>query len=169
MVAGSPVHNLLAYPLESNFNGVRNAEHLSSQVQSSTRSWTTGDQNFRPAEPTDSATPDMLRHLDRLNQGNAVDSSVNKDVRQTNRTDHESHRWWVLLDAAKACASKPPDLSAHRPAFVVRHSSNSFYNASIRRPSCILILESRSQKHCSDFPAPPFLYHSNCLVRYCDR
>jgi molybdenum cofactor sulfurtransferase len=28
-------------------------------------------------------------------------------------------RWWVLLDAAKACSTLPPDLSVHKPDFVV--------------------------------------------------
>ena len=30
-----------------------------------------------------------------------------------------SHRWHVLVDAAKACASSPPDLTKHRADFVV--------------------------------------------------
>jgi hypothetical protein len=33
-------------------------------------------------------------------------------------------RWLVLLDAAKACCSSPPDLSRHPADFVVRHPLN---------------------------------------------
>ena len=94
MVERSPTdtHHLFAYPLESNFSGARYPLSLTTTVQ-------TG-QNM--------VVGDQMTSREDLN-GAAPGSEVAGD----------SRRWWVLLDAAKACGTSPPDLSVHKPDFVV--------------------------------------------------
>lgn len=70
------VHNMFAYPLESNFSGAR----------------------------YDAAVGDCIQ------QGRAAG---------VDELPASRGRWWVLLDAAKACSTCPPDLSRHKPDFVV--------------------------------------------------
>lgn len=112
-------HHLYAYPLESNFDGTRYPESLASTVQS-TRSGKPPVHcisHFSPRpSPVDSVSSTLTTHQSRLGQQNAVETSGSGEQAES------GHRWWVLVDAAKACATRPPDLSLHKPAFLVSPS-----------------------------------------------
>jgi molybdenum cofactor sulfurtransferase len=83
-------HSLFAYPVESNFSGVRyDPDHVKRVQQHGV--------HVRPV---------------------STDSLVNTSSTET--SDDHIERWCILLDAAKACCSAPPDLSNSPADFVVR-------------------------------------------------
>lgn len=88
-------HSLFAYPLESNFSGVRyDLKHIR-RVQ----------QHGLHVTPADGcSTVDAFGKEAACNDGHG------------NGREH----WAVMLDAAKACCSAPPDLSRSPADFVVR-------------------------------------------------
>lgn len=88
----SAAHHLFAFPLESNLHGVRYSERLTSAVQS-------GDAAFAP----DAITWYV--------QGDGTGAGLEPGTLPRGR-------WYVLLDAAKACGTRPPDLSTTKPDFV---------------------------------------------------
>lgn len=98
--SSSGADHLFAYPLESNFSGARYPLHLATTIQ-------TGKTPGEAYSPTGNqgALP-----MDREDPSGAGACS---EVAGTPR------RWWVLLDAAKACSTCPPDLRVHKPDFVV--------------------------------------------------
>ncbi|GIL77285.1 hypothetical protein Vretifemale_6749, partial [Volvox reticuliferus] len=90
VAAGSPTWHLLALPAECNFTGDREA------------------------------LVDIVRHVQRY--GIAGVASSSKEAEATAEDDgcgDGPGRWLVLLDAAKACATAPPDLSTVPANFVV--------------------------------------------------
>lgn len=87
------LHSLFAYPLESNFSGVRyNAAHVRRVQEHGLRVRHASSSQSSPADPV----------------------SADEGCR-----DGCEERWSVLLDAAKACCSAPPDLSKYPADFVV--------------------------------------------------
>lgn len=90
---GDSGHNLFAYPLESNFTGARYDVSLVTALEDYTRS--------------------------RKALAGSVDGSSYVENNAPTVVPSEQ-RWWVLLDAAKGCSTSPPDLSLHKPHFVVR-------------------------------------------------
>ena len=82
-------NNLFAYPLESNFSGIRYNPSLVTAIQ-------------RHLDPPREESTDPQEDSDRQGAGS-----------------HDTQRWWVLLDAAKGCTTKPPDLGHSKPHFVV--------------------------------------------------
>ncbi|GMH35968.1 hypothetical protein BSKO_03836 [Bryopsis sp. KO-2023] len=88
--------HLFAFPLESNFNGARYNPELVNAVSSN---------GMRMIPPT--CTPPSI-------------SSDNTTTNQQEGTNgaHFSKNWLVVLDAAKACGTRPPDLRKHPAHFV---------------------------------------------------
>ena len=95
--ASPPPHHLFAFPLESNFSGVRYDEGLSTAVQ----------------EGAVAVAPGALSWYV---GGGGEEGSGSACGNDASRLPPGS--WKVLLDAAKACGTRPPDLSRHRPDFV---------------------------------------------------
>ena len=91
--ASEPPWHLFAFPLESNFSGVRYDEGLGNAAAA--------ELNKSPAAGASEAGDDAR-------EGCAVGPRPRRG------------RWAVLLDAAKACGSRPPDLSKNPVDFVVR-------------------------------------------------
>lgn len=84
-------HSLFAYPLESNFSGVRyDPEHIRRVQQHGVQVRTADGRSPGDASCKEAACGDGREH------------------------------WAVMLDAAKACCSAPPDLSLSPADFVVR-------------------------------------------------
>ena len=86
--------HLFAFPLESNFSGVRYDEALGDAATALLERPIAGDQEADVQEEVSPAGPRRRRR----------------------------GRWAVLLDAAKGCGSRPPDLSKNPVDFVVRGS-----------------------------------------------
>ena len=95
---GEPPHHLFAFPLESNFSGVRYDPRLVSAVQHGAVQW------------------EAL--ADSQASGGGGDGAAAASVAGGARA-LPAGRWRVLLDAAKACASTPPDLAACPADFAV--------------------------------------------------
>ena len=110
-------HHLFAYPLESNFSGARYNPALSTYVQ----------HNGLPMCEQQSAAVGPSTHKQQahpISNGTAQNGRHASDIEAANGRRSGSAgsggMWWTLLDAAKACATSPPDLSLHQPDFVVR-------------------------------------------------
>ena len=107
-------HHLFAYPLESNFSGARYDPALSTYVQ----------HNGLPMCEQQSAAMGASAHKQQvhpISNGAAQNGRHAGDAEAADgRRSGSEGTWWTLLDAAKACATSPPDLSLHKPDFVVR-------------------------------------------------
>lgn len=119
-------HSLLAFPLESNFSGAR----LDPALPQALPLWSHGsfgritvpggsepvgsrDSKTDPGEDQSASTPSNY-----IGSDGSTDPTVQSCTGRCSKAGKE--RWWVLLDAAKACATSPPDLSRHPADFVVR-------------------------------------------------
>ena len=94
--ATSEPWHLFAFPLESNFSGVRYDEALGAAtegIQCPVEDGRAGGRDLEAAQQLRPEGPPRWRR----------------------------GRWAVLLDAAKGCGSRPPDLSKNPVDFVVRH------------------------------------------------
>ena len=92
----APTEHLFAMPVESNFSGVRYDLGLVEAVQQ-------GRLQYKGAAGAGGRDPD----------GSSSSCSGDGGLRAL-----PAGRWRVLLDAAKACGSSPPDLGAHPADFV---------------------------------------------------
>lgn len=139
--AGScPAPCLFAFPLESNFSGVRYDPAVIGQIQTHgltplPQSWQAPSKpvlhrNAAKDHPAKSPRPyQSLQHEQQQvrpsNQDPAAaeaeeeQKEVEPGTRHQDREAVQSRSWHVLVDAAKACASSPPDLTKHPADFVV--------------------------------------------------
>ena len=111
--SGFQAKHLFAYPLESNFSGARYDPALSTYIQ----------RNGLPVCEQQSAAVGAGTHKQQvypISNGTARNGRHASDTEAADggRSDCGG-TWWTLLDAAKACATRPPDLSQHKPDFVV--------------------------------------------------
>ncbi len=67
--------------------------------------------------------PALVTSLQERFQSEPNKATVNQQDTDENNL-HSKQRWWVLLDAAKACSTKPPDLSRDKAHFVVQFSTS---------------------------------------------
>ena len=96
---------LFAMPCESNFGGQRYDPHIVGSVQQhSPWRW---QAPFVDPQATGTSSDRQL-HMQQRQPASST-ASMNKEQQQ----------WYVLLDAAKACASAPPDLRSCPADFVV--------------------------------------------------
>ena len=103
--------HLFAFPLESNFSGNRYPEELVDCIQNiggassslSSSSTTTKTLKLAPGAVSWHSTPS---------------SSITTTATENETCELPAGEWRVLIDAAKACATQPPDLSTHHPDFV---------------------------------------------------
>ena len=138
---------LFAFPAESNFSGARYEPAVINQIQthglsvSSSESHLTvsqlavlhhlQDQSAKQCEETqrDQSGRPAVQGNEQEEQGRASSRSgvtgIEEEERQSSLPgsrgeEGQGSRWHVLIDAAKACASSPPDLTQHPADFVVR-------------------------------------------------
>ncbi len=102
--AASPAEHLFAFPLESNFSGVRYDPGLVAAVQS-------GRLRYSRAVGSD--------HIARCSAGVATAAAAGADRHASGGVPLPAGRWWVMLDCAKACGTTPPDLAACPADFAV--------------------------------------------------
>ena len=140
---------LFAFPLESNFSGTRYDLAVVNQIQTNgvainvcreeeqqsllQQHGEAGDwQLQQQPEEAERQLPQQQREAENQHSqqqhGDEVEvwkdqHGEEEDARMLNGRPGQSDgdRWHVLIDAAKACATGPPDLTKHPADFVVRH------------------------------------------------
>lgn len=100
-----PVEHLFAFPLESNFSGVRYDPGLVAAVQSG---------RLRCCSTGGAGSPELA-----ASRGTAEGHGALEAAAGDGGAALPPGRWRVLLDCAKACASTPPDLAACPADFAV--------------------------------------------------
>jgi molybdenum cofactor sulfurtransferase len=106
--------HLFAFPLESNFAGVRYSERLSSAVQNGKLHIESHGIKYHDicAGNANAALPQTLHSTHPSSGG------VHRDHHQQCDGHLPPGHWLVVLDAAKACGTRPPNLSRHPADFV---------------------------------------------------
>ena len=130
--------HLFAFPAESNFSGARYGLSLAAAVAGSSSCAAALEAD--PPEDSSKPTED--------GSGARPPSGAQQRLRSSGSTESASGegngRWLVVLDAAKACGSHPPDLAAHPVDFVVRpaaalHSATSArHSAQAQQPETLI-------------------------------
>lgn len=110
--AAAQTLHLFAFPAESNFSGARYGLDLGAAVAGSSSSSCAAGLEAEPPEDASTARPPSATQQ-RLRSSDSTESAGSD----------AGGRWLVVLDAAKACGSRPPDLAAHPVDFVVRPAS----------------------------------------------
>ena len=115
--ASAQTLHLFAFPAESNFSGARYGLDLATAVAggSSCAAALEADPPEgagKPTEDTGAARPPAAAQQQPRSSGSTESTSGDGNG-----------RWLVVLDAAKACGSHPPNLAAHPVDFVVRAAS----------------------------------------------
>ena len=110
--------NLFAFPLESNFSGTRYSESLITAIQG--RKTTPWSVSLRPGAVTWHQQTKKVAHSDdNIAEINSKTTQINEHSDSSSRPVLASGgRWYVLLDAAKACGTQPPNISKYAADFV---------------------------------------------------
>lgn len=137
---------LLAFPLESNFSGTRYDPAVVNQIQTNGVAVNVCHEEEQQSllqhhgdaggwqlqqQPEEAEQQLLQQQREAENQHSQQQHGDEVEVRKDQHGEEEDarmldgrpdgDRWHVLIDAAKACATGPPDLTKHPADFVVRH------------------------------------------------